>query len=98
MDANISARQGEGIDAPVLNNKKSVVLLAVIGLSRNPVADLVDVFVDQGVLNDLTAVANTAHDRPAQPRFVIRGQDRVGRAAHIRQPDVIRTGATDKNQ
>ena len=98
VHADIAAGQGKGIDARVIYNEKLEAVVPVVGLCRDAMTDLIDVFVDQWVFNDLTAHANLRHDRA--PETVLFGfrQNRIGRAAHVRQLDVVGTCGTEKAQ
>jgi hypothetical protein len=92
------ARQRESIDTLVFDHEKRKVVIAVIGLRHDAAANLIDELGDQRVFHDLTTAANVAHNHAANLGLFGVVQDGVGRATHVRQLDVIRTGAADEDQ
>ena len=97
MNADITAWQRERVDMRIINNKKSELLFALISLRGDAVPDLVNVLGNLRVLDHRATATDVPHDGPANLRFSCLCKNRVGRTAHVRQPDVIRTGATDKH-
>ena len=97
MHADIPAWQSEGIDSVVVNDKESKVVITVIGLGGDFAADFVDVFVDQRVFYNLTAVADVSHDGSTNLRFLIRVENRISRAAHVGELDFICAGPADEH-
>ena len=94
---NVATGQSECIDAWIVDDEKRETVVAFIGLCRDAVTDVVYVLGDLRVFDELAALANAAHDRAANLRLLRLVEDRIGRAAHVRDPDVVRTGAADEN-
>jgi hypothetical protein len=97
MNADVAAGKGERIDAWVINHKEREIMIAIIRLCRNAVADFIDVLGELWVFDDLSAEADIAHDRPPDLGFGRFVQNRVGRAAHVRYLNVIGTGTAYKH-
>ena len=96
VNANVTARQGERVNSVILDDEESEVAIAVIGLRSDFIADFIDIFVDQWVLDNQATFANVAHDRAPDLCFIIRRKNGVSRATHVRKFDVVCTSAADK--
>ena len=72
-------------------------MIAIFGLRGETVANLIDVFGDLRIFHYPSAVPNTAHDSPPDLSFCRLAQNRISRAAHVGQLNVIGAGAGDKN-
>ena len=95
--ADIATREGERVYPVILDNEECEVVIAFIGLGGDLVANFIDVFVDQRVLDDLAAIADIAHDRTANLRFVILGEHSVCRTTHVRELYIVSAGTADEN-
>ncbi|MNY20447.1 hypothetical protein D3C86_1539260 [compost metagenome] len=96
MHADIAARQREGVDRAVPHAKQLEAggegalairtghVLAARGLHQ-PVAERVEVIVEQGVRDVVGVAADIAHDPVAQPPLHVRRQRCRGGVAQIRQ-------------
>ena len=92
VHADEAAGQGEGIDIRVVDNEEREALAAVIGLCGDAAADFVDVLGDQRIFDDGAGLPDLRHDGAAESRLVGLRQDGIGRAAHVRQLDVVGPG------
>ena len=98
MHADEAAGEGEGVDVRVIDHEELETLAAVIGLGGDAAADFIDVLGDQRILDDRAALAELRHDRAANLGLFRLGQHRVGRAAHVRQLDVVRARAARNHE
>ena len=98
MDADIPARHCKCIDSPVFDDEKFEAVAAIIGLRGDAATNLVDVLVYLGIFEHAAASADIGHDRAAELRFFGFGQNGVGRAAHIRNLDIVGARATRDDQ
>ena len=92
VNTDISAGQGEGVDPGVINDKEREFMIPVVGLCGNAVANFVDVLGNLRIFDQLPAHPNAAHDCAPDLGFLRLIEDRIGRAAHIRDLDIIRAG------
>ena len=96
MDTDEAAGQSKGVDTVVVNDEEREVDITVVGLCRNSVAHFIDVFGNQRIFDNTAAVHDVTHDRTAESCLFIGRENRVGRASHVRQLDVV--GASAANQ
>ena len=69
VHTDVAPGQGEGVDARLIDNKKGELVIAIVGVSGDPVADVGDVFVDLGVFDEHAAASNLLHDLAADLRL-----------------------------
>ena len=81
--ADVTAGQRKCVDTRVVDDKESEIVVALVGLCGDAMPDLVDVFGDLRVFDNLAAAANILHDRAADLCLGRFGQQGVGRAAHV---------------
>ena len=81
---NVATRQRERVDIRIVDNEKSEILAAVVGLRGNPAADFVDVLGYQWILYHSAGGAYLCHDRTANLRLIRFRQYGIGRTSHVR--------------
>jgi len=96
VDADIPTGQGEGIDPGIINDKERELMIPVVGLRGDAVAYFVDVLGDLRIFDELPAHTNASHDGPPDLGFLRLIEDRIGRAAHIRDLDIVRACTADE--
>ena len=94
--SNVTTGQGECIYAVILNDEKSEIVITIIGLCGDFIANFIDVFVDQWVLDHQATIANIAHDRAPNAGLIVRRKNGIRGAAHVRKLYVVCTSAADK--
>ncbi len=85
VDRDEAARPRPGIDLGVAYDEIVELVLALLGMAGEPVAEFLDVFADLRILEDLAGVAHAADDHQADAVFVIQGNGRIRGAAQFRQ-------------
>ncbi len=93
MNTDIASGHGKGIDTRVVHDEECEFVVAFVGLRRQAVADVIDVLGNLRVFDHLAAHANTAHDCTPDLRLLGLVQHGIGRAAHVGDVDIVRTGA-----
>jgi hypothetical protein len=93
VHADKAAGEGKGVDIRIVDDEELEALAAVVGVSRDPAANFVDVLGNERVLDDRSAESNLRHDCSPEPGFVRLGQHGIGRASHVRQLDIVGPGA-----
>jgi hypothetical protein len=96
MYANVTTWQGERVNSVIFNDEESEIVIAFVGLRSDFIADFIDIFVNQRVLDDHATITNITHDRATNPGFIVCRKNSVSGAAHIRKFDVVRTSTTNK--
>jgi hypothetical protein len=96
MHADVAAGQGKGINVRVIDHEERECVSAVIGLGGYAMTDVVDVFGDLRVFDQLSAGADLMHDRTADLCLGTLRQGGVRRAAEVGQIDFCR--AREKSQ
>lgn len=96
MNANVAAGEGECIDTRVVDHEKGEVVITVVCLRGNTVADIVDVFINLWIFDELPTHAYVAHDRATDLCLGGFAQNGIGRAAQIGNLNIVRTGTGDE--
>ena len=89
----IAAGQGKCVDVRVVHDEEREGVIAIVGLRRDAMPDVIDVLGNLSVFDDGAAQANIAHDLPPDLRLDRLREDSIRRAAHVGQLDVVRAGA-----
>ena len=88
VDADVAAGHGEGVDAGTVDHEEGELVLAGVGVARQPHAKILDVPVDRRILHQRQILPQLAHEACAEAPLVGGRHGLIRRLAHLRQRQV----------